>query len=205
MIKTFKVLIFLICLTSLNYPIIWVNGGPILFPYTQRDQIESLTIEAASNFLKSNAEVFLLLNEVEISQNGLNFDKALNFTNSALDKLEYTKRDLSDIIQIGKISGYDKEIVNRLKNFRYDTFVYDNKLVKDVFERLLPYFTTGDIIGFYQIMLNDLEEISIKLHSIKNQLEINSQPSLEEFWLLLQKNSETILLGNYATLVFNSL
>ena len=205
MIKTFKMLIFLICLTSLGYAMIWVNGGPRLFPFPQRDQIESLTIEATSNFLKSNSEALLLLNEVEISQNGLNFDKALNFTNSALDKLNVTKSNLLDIIQIGTISGFDKEAVNRLKNFRYDTFVYDNNLVKDVFERLIPYFTDGDMIGFYQMMLNDLDEISDSLRSIKNQLEIKSQPPLEEFWLLLQKYSENILLGNYAAMVFNSL
>ncbi len=180
------------------------NDIPPGFKSRSIQAMESQTIEGTSSFLKSNADVFLLLNEVEIGYpNNLNFSYALSLTESAISKLEQARARYQEIISLTQDSSYADDRVERLRQFNYTQFARDNNLNGEVMKGLQKYLVKGDIVGLYAKNIANMNNILRLLGEIKTQLNEGTPPPISSFWSLLQHYSDAILLGNYATIVFN--
>jgi hypothetical protein len=66
------------------------------------------------------------------------------------------------------------------------------------------YFTGGNIVGAYRHRVEDLSEILIMLHQIKEKLVDQQTPDISLFWNLYQRFSEASLFGNYCTTTANA-
>lgn len=166
-----------------------------------------LTVNAASNFLQSNADVLLFLNEVEISEiNGFNYVRSLELIDSAIEKLEKARTNYDGMVVMNYSPGdppCDKMMANgKLGTFDYAGLVAKEGLNKEVMSLAASYLVKGDIAGVYRKVLADVDLILADLYTMKDMLKKEVQPSLASCWTLLHRYSDTILFGNYVTLVF---
>lgn len=180
------------------------NDIPPAFNSRSTQAMESMTIEGTSSFLKSNADVFLLLNEVEIGYpDNLNFANALALTESAIGKLEEARAQYQEIIAVSQGSTYVDSRIKSLRQFNYAQFALQNNLNSEVMKSVQKYLAQGDIVGLYIKNIANMNNILRLLTEIKVQLGEGTTPPISNFWSLLQQYSDSILLGNYATIVFN--
>ena len=184
--------------------LIVLNGVP---PCDGMVALGGLTVDAASNFLQSNANVLLFLNEVEISEyNGFNFVRALEFVGSAIEKLEKARTDYGEMVVMSDGPGAppcDKMVANgKLQTFDYEGLVAKEQLNKEIMSLAASYLVKGDVPGVYKKMLADVDLILAELYAMRDTLKKEAQPNLASCWTLLHRYSDTILFGNYVTLVF---
>jgi hypothetical protein len=184
-----------------------LNGIP---PCDGMVALGGLTVDAASNFLQSNANVLLFLNEVEISEsNGFNPVRALELVGSAIEKLERARADYAEMVVMSDGPGgppCDKMMVNgRLGTFDYAGLVAKEGLNKEIMSLAASYLVKGDIAGVYRKVLSDVDVILADLYTMRDTLKKEAQPSLASCWTLLHRYSDAILFGNYVTLVFYQL
>jgi hypothetical protein len=182
------------------------NDIPPVFNSRSTQAMESMTIDGTSSFLRSNADAFLLLNEVEIGYpSNLNFPYALALTESAIWKLEEARGRYQEIISVSQNSNYEDTRIKRLRRFNYGLFAIKKNLNSDVMKGLQNYLGKGDIMGLYLKNIANMNNILRLLTDIKKQLTAGITPPISSFWSLLQQYSDSILLGNYATMVFNQI
>lgn len=171
------------------------------FPEEEQGAIESAVIQGAVHFLQAKSQADLLLGEVEKSaKQPLNYSTALVCTEKAIGELEKSIDEYHQAITCAKRSGYVNEVIQKFKNFNYDTFVSENKLNGDIMAVVKAYFSGGNIVGVYRQNVEYLGEILITLHLIKDKLTADLLPDISLSWQLLQQFSHASLFGNYCTL-----
>lgn len=179
---------------------IMLNGIP---PCDGEKAIERLTVDAASYFLQSNADALLLLSEIEISgANGLNFARALEFTESAIEKLEKARADYLEMIIVSKSPCDKAALIEKLQAFDYGRLAGEEQLNKEIMSLAASYLVKGDIPGVYEKTTSDVNVILSGLYEMRDLLKKEVQPDLDSCWTLLHRYSDTLLFGNYVTLVF---
>jgi hypothetical protein len=177
-----------------------VNDIVPAFPEEEQAAIESAVIEGAFHFLQAKSQADLFLGEVEKSaKQPLNYSSALDCTEKAIAELKKSIDEYDQAITFAKRAGYVNEIIQKFKNFNYDTFASENKLNRDIMTEVKAYFSGGNIIGVYRQYVEYLGEILITLHLIKDKLTANLLPDLSLSWKLLQQFSHASLFGNYST------
>jgi len=177
-----------------------LNGIP---PCDGMGAIGSLTVDAASNFLQSNADVLLFLNEVEISEyNGFNFVRALELVVSAIEKLEKARADYAQMSTLSDSPCHGMVMSGKLQTFDYGRLVAEEQLNKEIMGLAAAYLVKGDVAGVYKKMLTDVDAILADLYAMRETLKKEVQPGLDSCWILLHRYSDAILFGNYVTLVF---
>lgn len=171
------------------------------FPEEEQGAIESAVIQGAIYFLQAKSQADLLLGEVEKSaEQPLNYSSALICTEKAIAELEKSINKYHQTITYAKRAGYVNDVIQKFKNFNYDTFVSENKLNRDIMVVVKAYFSGGNIIGIYQQYVEYLGEILLTLHLIKDKLSADLLPHVSLYWQLLQQFSHASLFGNYCTL-----
>jgi hypothetical protein len=170
------------------------------FPEEEQGAIESAVIQGAIHFLQAKSQADLLLSEVEKSaKQTFNYSSALVCTENAIGELEKSIHEYHQAITCAKRAGYVTEVIQKFKNFNYDTYASENKLNRDIMAVVKAYFSGGNIIGVYQQYVEYLGEILITLHLIKDKLTADLLPDVSLSWQLLQQFSHTSLFGNYCT------
>ena len=207
--QLFKLIAVSIILTSavayLHAFVVFNDIYPV-FDSPDARNVETLTIDGTSYFLKSNADVFLLLNEVEIGYpNALHFQNALGLTRSALNKLNIARERYLQIINLASGSGYTGHKIQRLNQFNYAGFADSHNLDGKIMKQVELYFKHGDIIGLYRENIKNIDSILLLLGDIETQLSEGTAPPISSFWSLLQQFSSAVILGNYSTMVFNNM
>ena len=180
----------------------------IIFNNTGREisSMNDYIIEGTSSFLKSNSDVFLLLNEVEIAEKQpLNYDYSYQLVVSAIEKLQTAKNYYTDAIGAGEKLSQNRKRIKKLVNFKYDEFVAENKLNVKVMDDVKLFLQNGDFIGVFKKSTKDIDDILITLHDIKEKFSRGIKPEINLFWKLLQQYTTLAQTGNYATLVFYSM
>jgi hypothetical protein len=201
----FLVVVVVGIVTYINGYIVF-NDIPPVYDSAETEVMGNLTVEGTSLFLQSNADVFLLLNEVELGY-GKDFDfaHALELTESAVDKLEGAKMKYRQIIARAGSSGYIAGRIRTLKTFNYTKLAETHQLNNEIMLKLKGYLVHGDIRGLYAWNIGNIDFILQKLNHIKSLLLEGKLPTVNTFWSLLHQYSDAILLGNYASMVFANL
>jgi len=199
---TLAILTVVTAVTYLNAFIVW-NDIPPVFETAETQALEELTVEGTSFFLQSNADVFLLLNEVEVGY-GRNFDfaYALELADSAVRKLENARSKYIRIISKAEHSSHEKFMIKRLETFDYTRFIETHRLNGQIMAELKSYLLNGDIDGLYAKNIENIDGILQRLYSIRSLLSESKQPTISSFWSLLHQYTDAILLGNYASMTF---
>lgn len=183
--------------------VVVLNDPASPFPRKASIQIGDKITEGASELLQSASEAFLFLNEAELAgTNGLNVGEALQRVDMAAARVEQTLNLFSDIIVVGKDAGYDERRIDRLKDFSYDRFARDNGLSQETMSKVSAYLSRGNVLGFYRHHVRNLKALLNTLNHIKADLLAGKLSENQLLWSLLQQYNNTLMFGNYASLVF---
>lgn len=182
------------------------NDIPPVFGPGEARTMEDMTIEGTSDFLQSNADVFMLLSEVEIGYGGnFQFNRGIELTEAAISKLERSRQKYLELIGRAESASYVPEMISALKKFDYRKFVDSNGLNQQIMAVVKDYLTKGDVRGLYKRHVDSIDSILKQLYDIRTHLTEGNLPAIDAFWSLLQQYSEALLVGNYATMVFVNL
>jgi hypothetical protein len=116
--------------------------------------------------------------------------------------VKQTLNFFKDIIAVGGEAGYEKNRIGKLKDFSYDQFARDNGLNGETMAKVASYLGKGDVIGFYRCHVGNLENLLNILNHIKEDLSAGKLSENQVLWSLLQQYNNTMMFGNYASLVF---
>jgi len=165
--------------------------------------VGDLITDSASELLQSASEAFLFLNEVEVAgKNGLNVSAALQRVDLAAARVEQALRLFRDIVNVGSEVGYEKRRIGKLKDFSYDQFAMDNGLNRETMAQVSAYLGKGDVLGFYRRHADNLLVLLNTLNGIRADLLAGKLSENKVLWSLLQQYNNTMMFGNYASLVF---
>ncbi len=163
--------------------------------------IEGYVIDGASLYFQASSDLMSFYHESEIGGKGIyNSEQALAYVNSAIDHLNHSKARYLEAALLGTTAGYDEERCRCLKEFGYDNFALQRGLMVTVMGKVKGYLSKGNVIGLYNKIASDIDDLTVRLNNIKAQLESGTAPQMPELWELLQKFTETTLFGNYATM-----
>jgi hypothetical protein len=204
-----KLVRFIVGLVLVGITIVYLNAVIVVndptSPFKGRSsvQVGDMIADSASELLQSASEAFLFLNEVEIAgKNGLNVGAALQRVDLASARVEQALRLFRDIIAVGSEAGYEKNRIGKLKDFSYDQFAQDNGLSRETMTQVSAYLGRGDVLGFYRRHANNLQILLNTLNRIKADLMTDKLLENQVLWSLLQQYNNTMMFGNYASLVF---
>jgi hypothetical protein len=203
--KKFNVFIFVcvLCFTFTHlHPAIYLNDTDPVFHSPARGEISNLIIDGAEKFLDSYSEALLILREYEISEKAsLNFNIALQRTESALEKLEDSRKQYARSIAIGEKEKYVDTFRDKLMAFNYEQCEKGKSFNATIVQEVTGFLKDGDVLGLYKKNLEKIDGIISVLKDIKDKLNNNIKPDVSVFWTLLQKYSETVMFGNCATVL----
>ena len=207
--KLVKTILLVLLIVSFSvYLGAWIvlNGIPPRVSGVDNVVLEDLTVDGASLFLQSNAEALLLLNEMEISdRGGFNFFVAQRLTDSAIEKLENARQKYQRIVDLGGKVPLEGSARVKLSGFDYNGLAVTEDLNREMMKRVGAYLSRGDLPGLYRKNMQNVDLILGVLYSIRNDLEQGKLPDIQVFWKVLRLYTDSILFGNYATLVFGQI
>ena len=166
-------------------------------------QIGDMITDSASELLQSAAEAFLFLNEVEIAgRNGLNVNAALQRVDMATARVQQALDLFREIIVSGREAGYEKNRLAKLQSFSYDQFARENGLSAEEMSKVSAYLGRGNVLGFYRRHALNLQNLLGTLQGIRADLLQGKLSENRVLWSLLQQYNNTMIFGNYASMVF---
>jgi hypothetical protein len=201
--KTVSLVIVIVFLTIQMNAFVTLNDVHCLFNEgSEKIQIEENMIDGAAHFLLSKSYADLLLYEYEKSaKQEFNFSMSLEYLEKAIQEVNFSKMKYAAALDIGRKIGYAENKIDWFKTFNYDDFIRDNKLNKEISEVVKSYLVRYDVIGIYQQNIDYINQILYTLNLIKYDLKAKRRPDVMIYWSLLQQYSETVLFGNYSTVM----
>jgi hypothetical protein len=203
MIKMF-LLLTIIAVSIVYLHGFWAVNDPYSpFPPKASGEIGTMITDSASELLQSASEAFLFMNEVEIAgSNGLNVNAALQRVDLAAARIEHAMTIFKNIIAKGSENGYDGNRIKKLKDFDYGVYTKENGLNREIMAKVSAYLGKGNVIGFYRHHAANLQKLLNTLNRIKGDLLAGKLSENRMLWSLLQQYTNTMMVGNYASLVF---
>lgn len=170
------------------------------------ESTDNLIVDGASSILLSYSNFILLINESELSSKyGFNFKKALDIIDNTTEKLSVA-REIYFIVMIQyKQNTIDIPELHKLKEFNYDALVQERKLHASVMDKVRLFLEAGDLVGFFEKIVEDTNKIIVLLKSLRQKIQSNTIPDIEELRILYQQFSDYMLFGYYSSLVFSEL
>lgn len=166
--------------------------------------IKQYIATGAGYYLDSYSDFVLLLNRVELwDSNAYGYNELQAQVNGALAKLENARNTYTGLIEQTGVTPYNETAIDYLEGLNYKAFMKDNGLNKVIFDEVEGYLSKGNINGVFHRIHTDMENISVKLDTVKRQIEANEFPSIPLLWEINSRYTETLLFGQYAAQVFN--
>jgi hypothetical protein len=163
----------------------------------------NMITDSTSQLLQSASEAFRFMNEVEIAENsGFNSNAALQRIDLAAAEAEQALKIFYEIIAVGSEAKYDEGRISKLKAFNYERFASENNLSMETMAKVGNYLYKGDVLGFYRYHADNLETLLNILELIRKDLLAGRLSDKKLLWSLLQQYNTTMIVGNYASLVF---
>lgn len=168
--------------------------------------IKQLIIEGSGFFLKSQSDLLLFLNQVELSElNGVDYVKLQKVLNGAIENLLKAQNTYLELKKCAEITEYNQDIIKRLVEFDYSSFQKDRGLNIIIFDDVKGFLSTGDVRGIYNRFYEDVVQLSRQLKKVKLDVDESRLPSISELWRINEKFSIMLLFGQYVSEVFNFL
>ncbi len=170
------------------------------------NSIEFYIIQGSGYYLSANSYVQKLLEQVELKDiQGLDFDELGIVVDNAISKMTDAEETYEILIRVAEVTPYNENTQIKLREFAYDSFMTENKLIESVFKTVKGYLKVGDITGCYRWTHSKLKDIKRMLISIKNEISQDRLPELSAFRRLDDIICETSLFGSYLASVFHAL
>jgi hypothetical protein len=216
------VLTLLLILFSLNIQIhgmIWANdscrayrdgcstSGSVgdTLTYKKSDlTLGHLVIEGAGYFLKSNSDMQLFLNQIELSGlNGMDYKAVTEILNSAIENMERARILYENLIALAKVTPYNTEVITILINFDYTGFQIEYGLNTEIFKSVEELLNRGDVTGIYIHLKSCMDSMMPLLNRLKTFVDNEKFPEIEDVLELNQLYANALLFGQYVAQVFD--
>jgi len=163
-------------------------------------------LESAGYFLKSHDAYLEFLYCVEMSESkGIESADLKNSLYNAIDNMEKAKTAYSNLKTASEKIPYNQEMIDLLMKFDYEGFRVKNGLNEPIFEKLRTFLGRGDIAGFDDAVIANMDAILIKLYEIKGVVDKGLAPEIMIVWRIYQAYSEAQLFGQYMSEVFRDI
>ncbi|MCK4764804.1 MAG: hypothetical protein KAW12_21580 [Candidatus Aminicenantes bacterium] len=203
--------IFILAGSTSIFAYIMGNDAPVAFKNPPRGAESTSTIKTyiaagAGCYLDSYSDFVLLLNRVELwDSKTYGFNELQVQVNGALAKLENARQTYSDLIEAADATPYNETAVVKLESLDYKAFRKENGLNSDIFDKVEAELSKGNIRAIFHRLKTDVENITVKLTSLKKQIEANEFPSIPVLWEINSQYAQTLLYGQYAAQVFSKI
>jgi hypothetical protein len=163
-------------------------------------------VEGAGYFLDSHSNFQLFLSRVEMSEiNGVYYNKLREILYKAIEDMEKAREAYYNLKIKADTTPYKENMIEALRAFDYDGLRETNRLIPYIFEKVKGYLSKGDVRGLYADVLSKTETILEKLYNIKESVDIDQFPEINELWRINQFYSESLFTGQYTSEVFRSI
>ncbi|HLP46897.1 MAG TPA: hypothetical protein VK469_13165 [Candidatus Kapabacteria bacterium] len=171
-------------------------------PYPGGKMIEANVIDGAAFFFQAQINISALFLEGENgSKDKLNFGNCITNIDAAIGNLKLAQERMLAAAATAKTTIADENKIAILKGFDYDKLTSEKRLVKEIMQQVKLYLAQGNIPGFYQAFANGLDDMINHLQMMRDKLAANNQPTIDDFWYLLNRSYYIGLFGNYGTVV----
>ncbi|UCH98110.1 MAG: hypothetical protein JSV88_15005 [Candidatus Aminicenantes bacterium] len=196
--------VFIMCLFYMQGPAkIIANATEKGFAGPGSEDIRLHVMEAAGYFLKSQSDMLLFLNKIELEEiNGVDYTELQPIINSAVWNMQNAKATYHALTQIADSSPYNQAVITNLINFDYAFFRESKELNGVITNQVQNYLSGGDIRGLYQELLADSQAILDMLNRVKSTVDAYGVPGTPDLWQINHSYSQTLLFGQYAAEIF---
>ena len=203
--------IFILASSTSIFAYIMGNDAPVAFssPPQGAESKSTMTIEqyvaaGAGYYLDSYSDFVLLLNRVELwDSKAYGFNELQILMDGALAKMENAGQTYSGLVETAGVTPYNETAIVKLESLDYKAFRVANGLNSDIFDKVEADLSKGNIRAIFHRLKSDVENITVKLTSLKKQIEANEFPSIPVLWEINSQYAQTLLYGQYAAQVFN--
>jgi len=101
--------------------------------------------------------------------------------------------------------SYNEYIINKLRQFDYDSYQKQHRLDYSIFKKVQYYLKHGNVIGAYEYFLSEISNIKRILLEIKRRVDEKKTPEIRKCWVLNQQFSNISLFSQYISEVFMNL
>jgi len=163
-------------------------------------KLEPIIISAAGYLLESSSHYHFFLNEIESTQ----LLEAKSDLYSTISKMTDANRKYVELVATAATIPYNESYINKLNNFNYDEFQARHALNATIFQDLKEYLKEGKITELYTRFRTDTSTLILLLFKVKADLDTGNLKLLDLI-TVEQKITNLILMGQYASLVYNEL
>ena len=160
-------------------------------------------IEGAAYFLKSHANYLLFLQKIELSDlTGMDYSDLRDTLNSTIDDMNAARVKYTLLKDEADNRPYNYMVIWKLILFDYENFQEERGLIPLIFNDVKGYLQYGDIRGVYARELSGVLDIINLLERIKEAIDADRLPAMNDLWRLNQKYGEALYFGQYVAEVF---
>jgi hypothetical protein len=207
-------IVILIITTSVSYARIMGNFTDIAYvvpvdpvdPDAKSKPLNTCIVNGAGSFLKAYSHVILFLTRVEMADiNGVNYIELRNILNNAVVNMEMAKDAYINLKQLMDATPYNPAVIDYLLAFDYNGFQEAYGLNASIFEKVGSYLGKGDVRGVFGYLLTRTADILEQLYKMKESVDTEKLPEIEDLWRINQEFSETMLFGQYVSTTLKNL
>jgi hypothetical protein len=201
-----KVLLGTLVVLTFNMPAaakIVMNYSDSSFEEQIRGHMGTYVVEAAGYFLKSQADMFLFLSKIELSElEGTDFSELQTVIDRAVFNMRNANTKYSELAAAADAANYNQTVIDQLVSFNYVKFQKSKGLNRVVCDEVEAYLGAGDVRGVYYKLYRDTQQILDLLTVLKSAVDTNTLPGMEDLWRANRSFSNTFLFGQYAAEIF---
>ena len=207
-------LVAVLCSAQL-FAIVYANHSCIIYDACPPDGesiksgnslINTLIIDGAGYFLKSNSNYIMLLNGVEVSElYGADTPQWQTAFYGAWENMEKASATYEALISTARETPYNPAVLEKLTTFDFKTFVKAKKLNTAIFSRIEGFLKKGNVTGVYVLLKSDMDNILLRLKSLKAVIDAGGTPGISQLLELNQVYCYSMLTGQYLSQVFKAI
>jgi hypothetical protein len=168
--------------------------------------IEMLIIECSSYILKYQAYIQSFLNTIELQDTRvINYIDLNQLIKNALNHVLMARSNFEELIKAAESTPYNLDVINRLENFDYDSFMKEYNLNPYIIGTVKEYLVKGDITGTFKYTNVKLKEIALLIEKIQEEINAYRLPEISVCWKLNELCAETTLFGSYIARIFKTI
>jgi hypothetical protein len=165
--------------------------------------IEDYIEEGGGYFLNTYSNIMSISNRIETANlQGIDYEELKKILDIALINIKNARTTYALLIQTALNTPYYQEVISKLENFHYHSFMTDRSLNSVIFMEVEGYLKNGNITGTFIRIHSSFLKIEELLLLIKDELSLNKMPELSKIWEVNEEASRTLIFGQYITRIF---
>ena len=121
------------------------------------------------------------------------------------ENMEKASATYEALISTARETPYNPAVLEKLTTFDFKTFVKAKKLNTAIFSRIEGFLKKGNVTGVYVLLKSDMDNILLRLKSLKAVIDAGGTPGISQLLELNQVYCYSMLTGQYLSQVFKAI